>query len=444
MAGSTLIGPLNATNQRHWAELCAQVAFTGFLFLIFVGLEPFALHDGLEGDVNLTGGGDTARQIIYLTACVIIVGLALRLRGERVLNSFPLTLVVLLTWCLVSVSWAIETGISARRLILTIILVASVFCGVDMLGTRRALLSLRLVLIVLMIVNLVSVFIVPQAVHLAYEVEADLTGNWRGLHPHKNIAGPIAALAALLFYHYGLTTRRKLDWVLFLVSVIFLYGTQCKTALGFLVVSVLLSTLFRIMGETGLGQRVFRVLFAGALVGVMILLFFAYDEVEDVLSDPEAFTGRMAAWQTVVNYLRDNWILGSGFGSFWQIGDLSPVNSVAAAKWVLMVAHSHNGYLEIFVATGIVGFCIGFVTLVIIPFVTILNPNHNDIQLQSLLLSFLLFIILANFLESIFLDRDHPEWVVYLIVLAIMHRMPEKASAVEGYQLCTTSSTMLS
>ena len=230
MAGSSIIGPLSATNQRHWAEFWAQVAFTGFLFFIFVGLEPFALHDGLEGAVNLTGGGDAARQIIYLTAFFIIVGLGLRLRGERLLNSFPLPLVVLLAWCLVSVTWAIEPGISARRLILTVMLVASVFCGVDMLGTRRTLQSLRLVLIVVMIVNLVSVFIIPQAVHLAYEDEADLIGDWRGLHPHKNIAGPIAALAALLFYHYGLATRRWLDWVLFLVRRFPVWNTKQDSA----------------------------------------------------------------------------------------------------------------------------------------------------------------------------------------------------------------------
>ena len=91
------------------------------------------------------------------------------------------------------------------------------------------------------------------------------------------------------------------------------------------------------------------------------------DSVDEVLSDPAAFTGRVAAWQTVMNYLEDNWIFGAGFGSFWQIGNSSPVNRVATSEWVLTAAHSHNGYLEIFLATGIVGFCIGLVSQVIIP-----------------------------------------------------------------------------
>ena len=124
----------------------------------------------------------------------------------------------------------------------------------------------------------------------------------------------------------------------------------------------------RIWPVTGAGLHP-RKTIAGPVAssGVMILWIIASDSVDEVLSDPAAFTGRVAAWQTVMNYLEDNWILGAGFGSFWQIGDSSPVNRVATSEWVLTAAHSHNGYLEIFLATGIVGFCIGLVSQVIIP-----------------------------------------------------------------------------
>ena len=427
MAGNSLAN----RRQSDWTAFWSQAAFTGLLFLVFVSLQPFAPRDDVEAQLSTAGEGDLSRQISYILGFAVVLGFAFILRGQKVFKSFPVPLVLVLFWCLLSIGWAIEPGIAARRLGLTTILVASVMCGVDMLGTKKSLESLRFVLIVVMVVDLVSVFVVPQAVHFATELEAELAGNWRGLHYHKNIAGPIAALAALLFYHYGLATRRYLDWFMFLVSIIFMYGTQSKTALGFFVACLAISTTYRLTGRTTIGRQVFNILIASVLGGAIFAWVFDYHAFDELMSDPTAFTGRVAIWQTVFNYLHEHWILGSGFGSFWQIGESSPVFSMAAEKWVRIAAHSHNGYLEILATTGAIGLGIAVIALVIIPLVNILDPQHRDIELQSLLLALFSFIILANLFETIFLNRDRPEWRIYLIVLAILHRMPEKSSTFE-------------
>ncbi len=409
----------------------AQAAFTGFLFFIFVGLEPFALHAELDSDLNLTGDGNATRQACYLTAFCVMAGFAYQLRGLKALQTFPVMLGVLLFWCLLSVGWAIEPEIAVRRFGLTAMLTVTVICAVDMLGVERSLRSLRLVFTVLQIVNLASVFVIPQAIHLPDELESDLAGDWRGLHSHKNIAGPVAALAGLYFFHYGLASRQWRDWILFAVSTVFLCGTQSKNALGFFAISLIISSIYRATARTYAGQAAFKIFFAAMLAEIAAFWIASYDAFDAIMSDTEAFTGRVGIWQTVFNYLQDHWLLGAGFGSFWGIGDSSPAYSLAAEDWVRIAAHSHNGYLEIFATTGIVGLCLGVAALVIAPLADIFNPAHRDVEVMSLLFSLFLFIVLANLLETIFLDRDRPEWVVYLMVLSLLHRTRKEAPSFE-------------
>lgn len=75
------------------------------------------------------------------------------------------------------------------------------------------------------------------------------------------------------------------------------------------------------------------------------------------------------------------------------------------------------------VTTGIFGLILSVVAFIIIPTKQLLGRTEGNIGLKSLLLSLVLFIVLANLLETIFLSQDRPDWVVFLIVLAILHQM---------------------
>lgn len=426
MADNSFSPPFATAKPSFWSELLAPGAFGGFLLIVFVGLEPFALRDNVQAALMTSGEGDLARQVIYITAFLIVVGTALSYRGQKVFLAFPILLVIVLLWCLLSISWAIDPGIATRRLMLTIIIISCVMCSVDMLGTQRSLQVLRFVLATILIVNCVSILVLPQAVHLPGEFEGELAGNWRGLHYHKNIAGPVAALTALLFYHHALATRRWYNWLLFIAAVVFLYGTQSKTAIGFFGASIVFATAYRLLARTDMGRHLFICLIVGVLLLAAMETVAEYETIVDMMDDPRAFTGRVAIWQTMFAYLRENWIFGAGFGSFWQIGDASPALSVASEKWVQIVPHSHSGYLEMLVTTGIFGLILSIIAFFIIPTMQLLRRSDGDIGLKSLLLSVVLFVVLTNLLETIFLNRDRPEWVIYLIFFAILHQMFSK------------------
>jgi exopolysaccharide production protein ExoQ len=433
MVDNTLTRPLGTLTRTNWPEFVALAAFGSFLLFIFVGLEPFSFRTGVESQITPTGEGDVVRQIIYAITFVVVVGMAFALRGRKALRAFPVSLVVVLLWCLLSVTWAIEPGIALRRFLLTFILVSCVISGVDMLGTTRSLQVLRFVMATVLVVNCVSLLFIPQAVHLPGELESELAGNWRGLHSHKNIAGPIAALSALLFYHFALATRRWRDWILFIAAAVFLYGTQSKTAIGFFVMSIVFSSAYRKMGRTELGRQVFIFLFISVILLAAVMWLAAYDTVAEWFTDPTQFTGRVAIWQKVMAYVQVNPILGAGFGSFWQIGEKSPALAMSSQyeKWIEIVPHSHNGYLEILVTTGAIGLTIAIFAFVLIPIKQILfSPLRYDIELKSLLLALFFCTVFSNLFETIFLNRDLPEWVIFLMVLAILHQMTTRGAIV--------------
>jgi exopolysaccharide production protein ExoQ len=423
MADNSIGRPLYTARQSKWADLSAQFAFAGVLFLVFVGLQPFASRDNIGDFLLASGEGDLPRQISYILAFIIVVGLAYSFRGKKALKAIPISFAIVLLWCLLSVTWAIEPGIALRRLLLTIIVVSCVMCSVDVLGTQRSLQTLWFVLAIVLIVSCVSLLFVPQAVHLPFELEGELAGDWRGLYYHKNIAGPATALSALLFYHYGLATRRWIDWLLFATSVIFLIGTHSKSAIGFFLASIVISTTYRQMYRTEMGRLLFRFLLVAVLLTATFAWIVAYDTIADLMTDPNSFTGRVAIWQTVFAYLQDHWLLGAGYSSFWQIGEASPALSIAYESWVGMAAHSHNGYVEILVTTGVIGLFLAVAVFVILPVKQLLGSNTHDVDLKSLLFALVFFVVFENLLENIFLDRDRPEWVIFLIVLAILHQM---------------------
>jgi exopolysaccharide production protein ExoQ len=376
-----------------------------------------------------SGEGDPFRQVIFIVSFIIVVGLAFILRGQAILRAFPIPLVIVLLWCLLSVTWAIAPGIALRRSMLTIILIASVLAGVETLGPQRTLQSLKFVLATVLIVSCISIFIIPQAVHLPDELESELAGNWRGLHHHKNVAGPISALTALLFFHSALATRRWRDWLLFIAAVVFMIGAQSKTAIGFFGVSFVISVVYRFMSRSKGGARLFRFIFIALLVMSTVAWLAAYDVIAELMSDPTSLTGRVAIWQTAFDYLQDHWLLGAGFGSFWQVGEVSPALAVASQKWIQLTPHSHNGYIEILVTTGVFGLLLAVIAFVVIPIKQVLDLGHRNNEFKPLLLALFCFIIFSNLLETVFLNRDSPEWMMFLIALAIMHRLDREKAA---------------
>jgi O-antigen ligase len=326
-------------------------------------------------------------------------------------------------WCLVTVFWAIDPGASIRRVVLSAIIVYTTFNLFICIGMQRSLQLLRYSLAFLVCASLLSSLVLPEAVHPATEADKALVGAWKGVFVHKNIGAAIAANAIIVFVFFFARRKNLFDAIMILVSLVFLIGTRGKSAPPMMVAAIGAGFFYRY--SLGFLQRrtVYVVANAAlcALLVCMVLLF--QDQIADVLSNPDSFTGRVAVWDIVFRYVGENPLTGAGYGSFWQIGDLSPISRITSIPWMAHTHHSHNGYLEMLVTTGIPGLIFCLLAVVIAPFFRFMNLDGSNPDIKGMLYAIWVFALLFNMMETQIFTRDKQIWLMLLLTISCLRSL---------------------
>jgi exopolysaccharide production protein ExoQ len=428
MANDVLSGPALRTSAT-WLD---EAVFVAFLLLAFVGLSPFAPPPpsvNQFGGVATTGAGDLLRQVCYLLVLGAIAVGAWRHGGARALRAIPLLLALLLAWCFSSVLWSAEPGVTLRRAGLAAVLVVSALLSVETIGARRGLALWKWLLLGVLVVNFLGVRFIPEAVHLPGETDPQLIGDWRGLYGHKNIAGSVGAMTALLFVFAPARNRwhKAFDLAVAAAAVAFTVMTRSKSSLGILAVAALLAAVYRVAWRREIDRAI--VLAAGAVVAVVAVALLAADQnaVLRLFENPDEFTGRAAIWQAEIAYIGDHPLFGAGFGTFSDTGGVSPLHNYVAG-WVAEASHGHNGYLQILVTVGAIGFVLALAALVVQP-ARAFWDRSGDLAVKSALFALFVFLVLHNLMETDFLEGDGVAWVGYLAMLGMLYDLRREAVA---------------
>ncbi|MEI9931230.1 MAG: O-antigen ligase, partial [Rhizomicrobium sp.] len=411
------------------------------LTLVFVGVQPFQERmpatDLITGPYQTTGGGDALRQILYLLIFASAVTLAFLRRGLDLITVVPPMLIAILSWCLLSALWAEAQDVAVRRAVLAIVLTFSVMLLVDTLGVERSLSTLRAVMIGVLVVNWISIFAVHQSIHLPGEQDADLIGDWRGLYFHKNIAGAVCALSAMVFIFSAFRSRPWQNIALALAAMGFLVMTRSKSSLGLLPIAVVMGLAYRVAWRRNIDRLIFGTVMSFGALALVTVTLASMASISQALDDPTGFTGRSAIWAAELAFIRDHPFLGYGFGTFADSGSLSPLHNYVAGTWVEFVAHGHNGYLQLLVTIGGIGFALAVMGFIFIPAVQFWRRDGSDLSLKAMLLAIFVFIVLHNIMESDFLENDSPAWVTFLMMLAMLGRLkgtglPRRSGAIQS------------
>lgn len=417
----------NEATRFRWID---EAVFLAFLLIAFVGLTPFKAPDPLIVQLGLqmqTGAGDTLRQVAYLAVFAGIVFTAMRRHGARAFLSLPWVLLGLLLWCAASALWSPEPGVTIRRAGLAIVLVVSAMLSLETIGTEKALKLWRWVLLAVLVINIASVRFVANAVHQSGELDPALVGNWRGLYGHKNIAGAVGAMTALVFLF---TPRAKVwhklaDLGVVALAVFFTVMTRSKSSLGLLAVAAVAAGVYRIAWRREI-DRTIALIATGLVLTAGVVLYVAdQNVVTHLFSDPREFTGRTEIWRAEIAYIRDHPLFGAGFGTFAGTGNVSPLYKYIGG-WVTEAANGHNGYLQLLVTVGGIGFVLAIVSLVVVPLVDFWR--RGALGEKAILFSLFVFLVLHNLMETDFLEGDGVAWVAYLLMLAMLRTSRRTAS----------------
>jgi len=160
-------------------------------------------------------------------------------------------------------------------------------------------------------------------------------------------------------------------------------------------------------------------------VSISALFLHVGSGLVETVGRNSTLTGRTDLWEHLLEF--DNHpLLGTGFGSFW----LGPRLEKLWAVYWWHPNESHNGYLETYLNLGWVG--VGALGLLIVTgYRHVLNALRREPAMGRLCLAFFVAALAYNFTEAAFKTMN-VVWIVFLMAVAILPRVPRKAAAVKA------------
>jgi len=392
---------------------CGFAVIVSPLLSYFIPLDRQAIYNG---DARLEN------RIFWPAMAAISILLAVQSSSRRTKLTWPPHIICLLAYFSfagASVLWSLNPSVSFTRFAQQAMVVTSIVLPA-MLAARAVdmMHGLFLCFAFALILNVFFLFGGPvdtincSASNLCY----------KGYFDGKNYLGECAAVAFLLSLHeiFHSSRRRALGVIVAAIAIIFVFLSDSKTALGLIIISPILAQL------TLTVRKMTRA--SPAVILLSLPLFYtilsAVSHVDLVgrmaymLYHDSTLTGRTIIWEFAQFEIGRKPLLGWGYQSFWLVPG-SP--SSEASAWVKLMPNSHNGYYDTTLEIGYVGLALLYV-FIIATLHDIGRVADRDPDRARYLLSLVLFFIMWNYFESLWMRGFEFLWVVFVIVVAEIGR----------------------
>lgn len=341
-------------------------------------------------------------------------GLLARLRDPAVVLLWLFCL-----WIAATSPLAVEPEIALRRVVLETMIIAGVVGStLAARDPRRLADALVLVLAVTLTINVFAVATRPPTA----------LGH-AGLYAHKNVLGVVAAtggVAALLWLGSGSALRRIAALPMLVMALGLIVLSKGKTALALMVLAPVLALALAALARlVRLSPALAVPLLAGLAwlvyaLGAGFLFWDAHAALTLLFGDP-TLTQRTDIWAFVVQMIPERPIVGFGYEVFWGAGPGSP-SLTQGPGFIAKMPQAHNGYLDLILQTGLVGFLITM-ALLLLSLHRVGRIARADFGLATGLLSILLLIALYNGLESSFFRSYNVGTIAFVFVAVLLGRL---------------------
>ena len=346
-------------------------------------------------------GGESSRlkQVAYPFLFMLAVGSGLFTTAYRRIPYLHLgvaAMLFLLVLASISPLWSLAPKASLMRAFLLCILTATIILSVYAASSFQ--LMMRTIMAVMVLTALLNL-------HAVLTQPPGPIGH-TGIYPHKNFFGWVAVVVlffGLYFVTFGGLVQRLAALAMIVPVPLFLIAAESKTSLG-------LAALCPVVGLLLVYAARRMHLSAGLLVPVAIalaaLVFFIgkgaglwtfYSANEAILGDG-TLTGRTDIWIFATDLISRRPILGYGYEAVWAMGyeGIAYMNTLGFPR---VTPTGHNGYIDILLYMGVVGIA-GLAVFIVAALATASQLARLDMRLGWLSLTFAVFVILHNNLES--------------------------------------------
>ena len=207
-----------------------SILFVAILMLCWITVAPFPnLADSARGEFGDTA--DIFNQVAYVVLGGAVATYFLIYEPWRMRPLVRPVYLVMFGWLLVSVATSQDSGLSARRLIFSL-LVILLAAAVPLLPTSLKRFSelLAVAVIAVLAVCYAGVVLIPhRAIHQSYDViEPLLAGNWRGTFAHKNIASAMMAIFVFIGLFVARARNAYVGWAIVVSSGVFSFSAKAR------------------------------------------------------------------------------------------------------------------------------------------------------------------------------------------------------------------------
>ena len=364
-----------------------------------------------------TFGGETTNirnQVVYLFlffSSLVIVSkrfdkILSLIRSEKYLGLFILL-------CLLSALWSDYPFLSFKRSFQLFVMFLVITESLTNIEPKVLLKQLKIVVSLYLFYNLYACRFIPAAIDPVF-------GTWRGIEVQKNWLAQNSLycfLSSIAFFNFDKTRYAKLyDIVIILISVLIIYKAHSSTNLIAVVIIVFMGIVFQIesiFNNLGIGRSILGLMFLFILTFSGIFLIFSseiFGLIPGYFGKDTTLSGRVDIWDFVWNDIEKQFLLGYGFATYWIMGS-SRIEIFASYFEGFMVNSAHNGYLEIILQLGVVGFIfflfpvIAYIyrmfklnsNLAILIFVSIMTLNYTESVLFKVGLGITTFYFMATY-----------------------------------------------
>jgi exopolysaccharide production protein ExoQ len=348
---------------------------------------------------------------------LFLVALSRDLRGLREALSATALLVAFLLLPLTSALWSINPTETAQRAIAVMGSSLFGYYVATQVAGRTTLRLLAVTATVAAALSLLLIFFVPSMGRMS---EGEYVNVWSGAWVHKNGMGQMCGLGVLICLIVLTSEGVRRNWLIvigLLLNLILLAGSRSLTAQMVIVVSVVL--LFTV-------GRFVRFIFANApLIAVLVAPTLLYGvatlSADDVLRLLTSFgkdatlSSRLPLWQILFGFIGDRFWLGYGYEAFFT--DANFVVQIIEQRLHFRPWYSHNGYIEIWLALGGVGFLM--MTALFLRFTwragRLIYSNDRDPLLQLCFIYVPIF-LMQNTAEVTILQRNSMSWSLFVML----------------------------
>lgn len=377
-----------------------------------------ALTQAAQAD---SGGGPILSLLQYSILGTTLLLTYFRRRKIAYLASKRKILWLFVGFSILSFLWSTIPDITLRK---SIVFLFVILFGLNV-SARYPLKELLFLLTITMGIILSLNIIFTLALPWAAIESGEHQGAWRGIYIQKNEFARIMVLSALIFLvSVSDSSKRhsKFLWIGLGVSVfLILLSTSKGALLIFLMLFVLLHLFKFLQNNHTIALPVSIILFL--LVGSTAIIFVENAEsFARLLGRDITLTGRTGIWSVVISKIALHPWLGYGYKGFWRgmEGDSADVYY----ETLFMAPHAHNGFLDITVELGIIGFLLFLLTYVRsclrgISWLRLCPTSEGLLPIM-----YLMFIFLYNLTENTLTDPNYFVWALYTAITTSMLVQP--------------------